>query len=105
MPESEPFGKNRSRQLSAQRLTNFTHEASLLRRCDQGTAAGSALRRSFLSIWSEILRRVRRSDQANSRRSMQPTRVRRPNAEAVKGQFRALAASDDLDHVIAVARV
>ncbi len=36
---------------------------------------------------------------------MQPTRVRRPNAEAVKGQFRALAATDDLDHVIAVARV
>jgi hypothetical protein len=36
---------------------------------------------------------------------MQPKRVRRPNAEAVKGLFRALAASDDLDHVIAVARV
>jgi hypothetical protein len=36
---------------------------------------------------------------------MQPTRVRQPNAESVKGQFLALAASDDLDHVIAVARV
>jgi hypothetical protein len=35
---------------------------------------------------------------------MQPTRVRQPNAESVKGQFLALAASDDLDHVIAVAR-
>jgi hypothetical protein len=32
-------------------------------------------------------------------------RVRRPNAEAAKGQFRALAASDDRDHVIALGRV
>ena len=36
---------------------------------------------------------------------MQPKRVRRPNAEAVKGQFRALVAPDDLDHSIAVGRV
>jgi hypothetical protein len=70
MPESEPFGKTVPASFR-QRLTNFTHEASLRRRCDQGTAAVSALRRSFRSIWSEILRSVRRCDFTNSLRTMQ----------------------------------
>ena len=52
--------------------TGFTYEVDPLRRIGQETEASSTLRRSFLPIWSEILRRVRRTDFANSRWSMQP---------------------------------
>ncbi len=65
-------------------------EENLLRHFGRETEASSALRRGFLSIWSEILRRVRRSNFANSPRTMQPTSRARWLVDGVKGSIHTL---------------
>ena len=70
--ESRPFTTTMPARIQAGGWTTRCLEENPLRRVGRETEAGSALRRSFLSIWSEILRSVRRRDRANSKRAMQP---------------------------------
>jgi hypothetical protein len=63
------------------------HEGKSLRNIGDDTDADWPLGRSFPSIWSEILRRLRRNDQANSRWSMQPHAGTAAERLIVKGQY------------------
>jgi hypothetical protein len=74
-------------------------------RGEDGTVLDLPLGCSYPSIWSEFPRRLPRSVQANSAKTMQPKRAGGPNAETFKGQHRTLGVYGDFDHVIVVARV
>ena len=56
-----------------------------LRRTGKETEASSTLRRSFLPIWSEILRSVLGSDFATARSPMQPNARREMKSESMNG--------------------
>lgn len=58
--------------------------------------ADSRLQLSFSGVWSENLRRLRRSDFATSRWPMHPPRVGEPNAKKAKGQLNAFSRITDL---------
>ena len=76
--------------ITARSWINTAKEANPLRRFGQHTEAGLVLRRSFASIWSEILRRVYRNNFLNSRRAMQPPALRTDLVNTSSGQYPAL---------------
>ena len=81
--------------------TSHRHEAELLGRVGCDTDADWRRRCTFPSVWSEVLRRLRRRNRANSAKSMQPRRIRDKIPESIKGRNRTLGVSDDLDDLIA----
>ena len=52
------------------------HEANRARHFSRDAEVSSTLRCGFLPIWSEILRRVRRSDFGKRRRAMHPPQLK-----------------------------
>lgn len=66
------------------------HERILLRRVGEKTEADSRLRCTFPEIWSGISRCMRRTDFANSTKSMHPPALTWPNSVIVSGKLYAL---------------